>query len=56
MDIRSFKKSAPTRDRTEDLSVNSRTLYQLSHGGTDEEETSTNLTKNDPVLREDVYA
>ena len=28
-----FKKDAPTRDRTEDLSVNSRTLYQLSHGG-----------------------
>jgi hypothetical protein len=28
-----FEKNAPTRDRTEDLSVNSRTLYQLSHGG-----------------------
>ena len=26
-------KNAPTRDRTEDLSVNSRTLCQLSHGG-----------------------
>ena len=30
---RELKKDAPTRDRTEDLSVNSRTLYQLSHGG-----------------------
>ena len=39
------KKDAPTRDRTEDLSVNSRTLYQLSHGGTAEEETSNLFTK-----------
>ena len=29
-----WQKNAPTRDRTEDLSVNSRTLCQLSHGGT----------------------
>ena len=40
-----IKKDAPTRDRTEDLSVNSRTLYQLSHGGTAEEETSESFTK-----------
>ena len=30
---RKKQKSAPARDRTEDLSVNSRTLCQLSHGG-----------------------
>jgi hypothetical protein len=28
------QKNAPSRDRTEDLSVNSRTLCQLSQGGT----------------------
>ena len=32
--LRRKKNNAPTRDRTEDLSVNSRTLCQLSHGGT----------------------